>query len=161
MSERAVIHGVEIGPELIDYNGHLTEWAYYRIFSDALTKLLEQIGVGEEYRRVTGRTMYSLESHGVFIKEATSAGRLEVTFRVLDFDEKRTHILLDLHDGGTHLASYENVSLHVRQSADAPPRAARMPDQTLAWLRERKVISDGSEWPPYAGRGLSLARKRT
>lgn len=161
MTERATILRVEIGPELIDYNGHLTEWAYYRIFSDALTRLLDEIGVGKEHRSLTGGTMYSLESHGIFLKEVTSvANRLEVTFRILNFDEKRIHVLLDLMDGETLLAAYENVSLYVRQRADAPPRAARMPDEARAWLQEHKSISDASEWPPYAGRGLSLSRKK-
>ncbi|MCG7505379.1 thioesterase family protein [Mesorhizobium retamae] len=159
MPNTAVIHTTEIDPALVDYNGHLTEWAYYRIFSDALTKLFGDIGVGKEHRSRTGGTMYSLESHGIFIKEVRPPATLEVSCRVLDFDPKRTHLVLDLHHGENHLASYENVSLYVRQSPVGVPRASSMPDETIAWLNAQREISDNSKWPPFAGRGLSLRRK--
>jgi acyl-CoA thioesterase FadM len=160
MPERLVVHEAEVEPTLIDYNGHLTEWAYFRIFSDALTKLIEDIGVGKEHRRETGGTMYSLESRGLFFKEVRSGARLTVTARVLDFDDKRTHMLLDLFNGETLCAVYENISLYVRQRPEGPPRAARFPAGTLAWLAEQKAVSDTSPWPPHAGRGMSLAREK-
>lgn len=34
----------------IDYNGHMTEWQYYRLLADAGEVLLRAIGFSEEYR---------------------------------------------------------------------------------------------------------------
>jgi len=160
MAQPLVIHEAEVDQELLDYNGHLTEWAYFRIFSDALTTLIEEIGVGKEHRRQTGGTMYSLESRGLFFKEARLGARLSVTARVLDVNEKRMHVLLDLHNGDLLCASYENISVYVRQSVDGPPRSAPFPATALAWFEQQKAISDATPWPAYAGRGLSLARRK-
>jgi acyl-CoA thioester hydrolase len=159
MAQWLLIHEAEVGPELLDYNGHLTEWAYFRIFSDALTKLIGDIGVGKEHRRQTGGTMYSLESRGLFFKEARLGAKLAVTARLLDFNDKRMHVLLDLHNGDVLCAAYENVSVYVRQSVDGPPRSAPFPAEAITWFEEQKAISDTVPWPPHAGRGLSISRK--
>lgn len=160
MDEMPVIFETTVNENLIDYNGHMTEYAYARVFSDALTKLLEDIGIGSTYKRRTNCTIYSLESHTAFLREAKLGALLTVTCRVLGFDTKRMHLLLNMYDCGVLMASYENISLHVRQSNDGSPRAASFESGVGEWLAAQQAMCDETPWPDFAGRSMSL-RKRS
>ena len=53
---------LEVRPEWIDYNGHMTDSRYLQVFGDATDALFRSRGVDDAYRR-SGRAMYTVETH--------------------------------------------------------------------------------------------------
>lgn len=124
-----VIHEATVESRWVDYNGHLTEFAYAWIFSDALTALFADWDIASAYRARTGCTMYSLENHMVFRREAKLGAHLRVGYRLLDWDAKRLHVALELYDAtDAAIALYEGLSIHVRQAEGKPPGSTPFAD---------------------------------
>lgn len=53
---------VTVDGEWIDYNGHMTEWQYYKVLADAGENFLRAMGFTEEYR-LQGFSFFSVEGH--------------------------------------------------------------------------------------------------
>jgi len=105
---------VQVRPEWIDYNGHMTDSRYLQVFGDASDALFRYAGIDEAYRR-SGRALYTAETRLVYKAEARSQERLYVQSRVLEVDEKRVRVLHTLHrtrDEGI-VATAELLYLHV------------------------------------------------
>jgi len=105
---------VQVRPEWIDYNGHMTDSRYLQVFGDASDALFRYAGIDEAYRR-SGRALYTAETRLVYKAEARSQERLYVQSRVLEVDEKRVRVLHALHrtrDEGI-VATAELLYLHV------------------------------------------------
>ena len=105
---------VQVRPEWIDYNGHMTDSRYLQVFGDASDALFRYAGIDEAYRR-SGRALYTAETRLVYKAEARSHERLYVQSRVLEVDEKRVRVLHTLHrtrDEGI-VATAELLYLHV------------------------------------------------
>ena len=58
--------GRTVPAEWIDYNGHMMDAYYFLAFTEATEALLDQVGLGAEYRAETGCGMYTAESHLCF-----------------------------------------------------------------------------------------------
>src|SRR5208282_2490885 len=79
-------------PEWIDYNGHLNVAYYLLAFDRASDHLLDQLGLGEAYRRATGHSIYVLEAHLTYEHELKLGDALAVTSQLIDADRKRLHV---------------------------------------------------------------------
>src|SRR5215470_6055083 len=91
---------VEVRPDWIDYNGHMTDWRYLQVFGDATDALLRYAGVDDHYRRAGG-ALYTVESQLTHRAEARVHEKLYVSTRVTEIDEKRlrlSHSLTRTHD---------------------------------------------------------------
>lgn len=115
-------------PEWIDFNGHMN-MAYYNVLFDvACDEVYEKIGFGPAYQK-TGFTTYVAEFHVCYLQELKLNDRINVTFHVVDFDEKRIHTYQEIwHRDGWCAATAEGMVLHVDQSG---PRVAPMPKHIL------------------------------
>lgn len=154
-----VIHEATVEPRWVDYNGHLTEFAYAWIFSDALTALFDRWDIAARYRERTGCTMYSLENHMVFRREAKLGTQLRVGYRLLDWDAKRLHVLLELYDpDGAAIALYEGLSIHVRQKAGEPPRSAPFPDDVQTRMADIHASFAAEPAPRRGASSISIRR---
>jgi carnitine 3-dehydrogenase len=105
---------VQVRPEWIDYNGHMTDSRYLQVFGDASDALFRYAGIDEAYRR-SGRALYTAETRLVYKSEARSQERLYVQSRVLEVDEKRVRVLHALHRtrDDVIVATAELLYLHV------------------------------------------------
>ena len=56
------LHETTVAPEWVDYNGHLSEWAYLLVFGDSADAFFRYFGVDEGYR-AAGRSLYTAETH--------------------------------------------------------------------------------------------------
>ena len=52
MSETLPIYRTSVSPSWIDYNGHMGDYAYGIVFSDAATAYMDRIGIDAAYREV-------------------------------------------------------------------------------------------------------------
>jgi len=139
---------LEVRPEWIDYNGHMTDSRYLQVFGDATDALLRYAGVDDAYR-ASGRTMFTVETHVRHHAEARALEPLYVLSRVLAVDEKR----LRLHHGlyrrrdEALVASAEQLYLHV---STPPGKTSPMPDA----VRERLAAVQAAQAhlpPPLDG----------
>lgn len=112
---------VEVRPEWIDYNGHMTDSRYLQVFGDATDALLRYAGVDEAYRK-SGRALFTAESHVCHEAEAAALEPLYVTSRVLEVDEKRVRLFHSLHRRRDErlVATAEQLYLHVSAGEVTP-----------------------------------------
>jgi len=139
----------------IDYNGHMTEWAYLKVFGDTTDVLLAQIGAGPDYV-AGGHSFYTVESHLRHLGQARLGEAIHATTQVLGADAKRLHIFHTMTGAdGAVIATAEHMLLHVDAVADrvAPmlPAVAR----AVAALVDAHAVL---ERPAAAGRAIGLAK---
>ncbi len=68
-----VLVELEVRPEWIDYNGHMTDSRYLQVFGDATDALLRYAGVDDAYRK-SGRALFTVETHITHLAEAQGDG---------------------------------------------------------------------------------------
>ncbi|HQV02187.1 MULTISPECIES: carnitine 3-dehydrogenase [unclassified Novosphingobium] len=141
-------------PEWIDYNDHLTEWAYLKLFGDATDVVLARIGAGPDYV-ATGFSFYTVETHIRHLGQARLGQKVEVRTRVLGSDGKRLHLSHEMTnlDSATLIATAEHMLVHVdakaEKSAPAPQHIAQAM-QGLAAAQQHLAPPDG------AGRSIKM-----
>ena len=103
-----------VPPDWIDYNGHVHESRYLRLFGDASDALFQFLGVDGRYLADHG-SYYTVETHLSFLGETRADDRLEVATQLMGFDEKRIHAFHSLHRSGHEqpVAVAEQMFLHV------------------------------------------------
>jgi len=82
------VHTTTVVPEWVDYNGHLSEWAYLLVFGDNADALFRFIGIDEAYR-AAGRSLYTAETHLRHLREVKLGQHLVLTLAVLGHDAKK------------------------------------------------------------------------
>ncbi len=107
------LHAATVVPDWVDYNNHLSEWAYLLIFGDSADALFRFIGVDEAYR-ASGKSLYTAETHLRHLREVKLGQRLTLTLTVLGHDDKRLHLLHEMvTDSAGCVATAEQMLLHV------------------------------------------------
>ncbi len=135
-------------PDWIDYNGHMQDCYYGLIFSLAVDAMQDEVGFDEAYRKRTGCTIYLLEDHKCYLREVVEGARVLVETRILDCDNKRFHLHMQMLHAGETVAVGEFMELHVQQhptpaATPIPERiaarleAARMGDEEIARIERR------------------------
>ncbi|MFC7067752.1 thioesterase family protein [Brucella rhizosphaerae] len=128
MVEALFIYRTSVLPSWVDYNGHMGDYAYGIVFSDAATAYMDRIGIDAVYREKSGATLYTLDSRIGYMKECHAGELLRIELSHIDADRKRIHIFMRmLNAGGERLALCEQLLMHVSR-ADGSPRASDMPD---------------------------------
>jgi acyl-CoA thioesterase FadM len=104
----------DVRPEWVDYNGHLTDWAYSVVCSQANEAMLDALDLGAAYRARTGCAMYTVESHLRYLAEVAADAHLRAVTVVVEADAKRLRLGTSLvDDAGTEVLSAEHLYLHV------------------------------------------------
>lgn len=132
----------------IDYNGHMSEAFYVLVFGFATDAALETLGLAEDYRSETGCSLYTVEAHVRYLKEAGLGAALEVTTEVVGVQDKKLHLVHTMSHAGDVIATEEILGIHVDQQAGG---ASVLPDLTLEAAREALAAP-----PPWAGRHVSV-----
>lgn len=149
------IFQTKIPPEWVDYNGHMNDAEYARVFSYAVDAFWEAIELDSEAREATGVTTFTLESHICYLAECVENESLTVTIAILDRDAKRFHLFFALYrEDGTLAATSEQmlmaVDLTSRRSTAFPEANARAAD--VYGQRSR------DDWPEQTGRTIGIRR---
>ncbi|UZE26365.1 thioesterase family protein [Pseudomonas sp. B21-056] len=98
----------------IDYNGHMTEWQYYRLLADAGEVLLRAIGFSEEYR-LKGYSFFNVQGQQRNLRECRKDTPLVVFSEIIGFDHTRLHLYQYIIDTNRNItvATGEHMMLHV------------------------------------------------
>ena len=155
----ALLLQTTVAPEWIDYNGHMNDAAYARVFSLACDALMDRIGLDEGARRANARTLYTLQVMLHYFHEAKLGEVLAVSGRVLERDSKRLRLWMEMTRAGdgARLAASEQLLLSVDTSGPSP-RAAPWSASVADALARLAAQAEGLDPPAEAGRGITLRR---
>lgn len=135
-----------VRPEWIDYNGHLTEGGYVFVFGYATDALMDHVGLGPEYRKSSGCSLYTVEAHVRYLDEVRDDVELEVLTRVVGAGSKKLRLCHEMRVDGALVATEEIMALHVDQQQG---RAVAFPEDVA-----ELIAAEVEEVPDYAGRAI-------
>lgn len=98
----------------IDYNGHMTEWQYYKLLADSGENFLRAMGFSEEYR-LRGFSFFSVEGHLRNLRECRLGTPIRIYTEAIGVDDLRLHIYQYVIDVTRDivLATGEHMMIHV------------------------------------------------
>lgn len=144
-----------VAPEWVDYNGHMNDAEYARVFSLALEALMDDIGLDEAGRARHAYTIYTLETHLCYRREAHEGQVLGVDVMLLERDAKRLHVFMEMQDqDGQCLATSEQMLMGMDSDSGRP---APFPAAVMEHI-ERLPHAQAEHWPALAGRKIGLKR---
>ncbi len=141
-----------VRPEWIDYNDHMTESAYLKLFGDATDVILARIGAGFDYV-ATGYSYYTVETHICHLGQARLDESVEVRSRALAADSKRLHLLHEMTNPatGSMIASGEHMLVHVDARTGT---SVTGPANVLAQVQA--LVAQQAHLPPPANQGRQI-----
>jgi acyl-CoA thioester hydrolase len=104
----------------IDYNGHLSEPYYVLVFGHATDAVMDELGLGPEYRSENDASLYTVEAHVRYLDEVSMGSDLEVRSSVIGVTAKLMWIWHELWADGRLRATEEVLGVHVRGGSSAP-----------------------------------------
>jgi len=138
----------------VDYNGHMNDAEYARVFSLAVEALMDRVGLDEAGRAEHGYTIYTLETHLCYRQQAHRGEALTVALTLLDRDAKRLHVLFTLNNAdGDTLATSEQMLMGIDVESGRP---GVFPGPVAAAIAT--LPAAGDEWPGAAGRRIGIRR---
>ena len=148
------LYETTVEPDWVDYNGHMSEWAFLTAFGWASDKLFRYVGVDEDYRSA-GHTFFTVETHLNYVQEASLADPLRFTTQVLGVDAKRLHFFHAMEHAttGDLLCTTEQMLLHVDTKAGST--APLLPGPATALAAIAKAHAD-LPIPPQVGQVMGL-----
>ena len=151
-------HG-KVAESWLDFNGHMNVAYYTRAVDDATDLWWTRIGVGPEYVKTHGRSVFAVESHVVYKRELRLDDPIHVTVRLLGYDEKRIHLFFELYksDPGYLSATQELMAVHVDMTKRA---AVPFPEDVLGRLEKILEAHSKLPIPDAAGRRSALKGNR-
>ena len=154
-----VIYRCTIGPEWVDFNGHLRDGYYMVLFSSAVDALMDPAGLDEAGRKATGHSWFTLEAHINYLHEVKQGAAVEVRLQILGLDAKRLHVALSLHpaEGAQVLALTEQMLLNVDM---AGPRATAFAPAVAAYLQPLAAQHALLPRPTQVGRVMALPQPK-
>ena len=153
------VYATTVASEWVDYNGHMNDAAFAIVFSRSVDALMDRIGLDAAARKRTGRSLFTLQMMLHYFKEAREGDALSVSCHLLEHDDKRMRVWLDMAGAsGERLASSEQLLLSVALSDDGP-RAAPWTFETHSALAALAKAHAALQHPSEAGAGVALKRK--
>jgi acyl-CoA thioester hydrolase len=141
-----------VGPEAIDYNGHMNVVHYRAAFDAGTDGLFAHLGLGpDDYNARTGHTLMVVEEHTRYHAELAEGDGWRVLAQVIGHGAKTLHyvLLMEGRATGGLAASHEELALHVDLDRR---RAAPFPAEVLAAIEALEAAQAGLPPPPDLGR---------
>ena len=153
------VYATRVAGEWVDYNGHMNDAAFAIVFSRSVDALMDRIGLDAAARKRTGRSLFTLQMMLHYFKEAREGDALAVSCHLLEHDDKRMRVWLEMTDAnGERLAASEQLLMSVALSEGAP-HAAPWGFETLAALDALAKVQAALPRPPQEGGGVTMKRK--
>ena len=152
-------HTETVRPEWIDYNGHMNVAYYMLAFDRATEALFAHLDIGEAYVRRENRSLFVVEAHVTYDREAVDGDRLRFETQILGHDDKRLHLfhrMIRAADG-VLAATNEFLALHVDMK---DRRGVPFPADVRERVSAQAVRHARLPWPPQAGRIIALGRRK-
>lgn len=104
----------EVPAAAVDYNGHMTESHYLKLFGDTGDALFNTLGL-DGAALEAGQSFFTAESHLMHLEQVHGGDALAVDTQVLDADDKRIHAFHRMYrrSDDAVVATAEQMYLHV------------------------------------------------
>lgn len=156
MSEYPFLYENSVSSEWVDYNGHMNDAAYAKVFSLAVDEFMDYIELDEAARSKYAYTIFTLETHICYLKEANKNERLLSEVQLLDSDAKRLHLFFTMKNGNKEvIATSEQMlmGMDMTQGKQAPfPQSVEASIEKLRNEHKEQTI------PKQAGRKIGIKR---
>jgi len=149
---------MRIEPAWIDDNGHLNRAYYHVLFDRAVEEGFGVFGLGAEDSEERGASVVAAEAHVLYRRELKARDPVRVTLHLIDHDETRIHVYMELRHAGEGWvsASCEQLSLHVD---GASRTAVPFPEDILRNLSVMKAAHGRLARPEALGRVIGMASR--
>jgi len=142
----------------IDFNGHMNVAFFTLAFDQSLDVFLEDVlGIGETHALENKQGPFVLQAHYHYLNEMTLDERFKVRLLVVDHDEKRMHLCLDIYSINRDkvIAVSENilvnVNLDIRKTEPYPLWAYNR-------LHTLKKTHEKYDFPKLLGKSIGLKK---
>ncbi|MGO9421846.1 thioesterase family protein [Roseiarcus sp.] len=153
------VYATTVAGDWIDYNGHMNDAAYALVFSRSVDALMDRIGLDAAARKRTRQSLFTLQMMLHYFREAREGDALAVSCRLLEHDDKRMRVWLELFDAkGERLAASEQLLMSVALG-EGGTRATPWTHETQAALDALRKLHASMAHPAEAGAGVAMARK--
>lgn len=146
------LHTTRVKASWVDYNDHLSEWAYLLIFGDNADAFFRFIGIDEAYRAAE-QSLYTAETHLRHLREVKLGQLVTLTLQVLGCDDKRLHVLHEMFAESHPVATAEQILLHVSTHEG---RVVPFGAELAGRLSEIAAAHDKLLVPDYVGRPIRV-----
>ena len=142
--------------EWVDYNGHMNDSAYAKVFSHTVDAFMDYIKLDEEARKKYDYTIFTLETHLCYLLEASEGEKLTVTAQLLDADDKRLHMFFTMKNGEENIiATSEQMLMGIdTEQGKASPFPVTIATGIDQLLQKDKQL----ETPKQVGRRIGIRR---
>ncbi|WP_043538614.1 thioesterase family protein [Salinarimonas rosea] len=139
----------------IDYNGHMNLAYYHVLFDRALDEAFGMVGLGPDYVAERRASYFAAEAHVLYRRELVADDPVRVTLQLLDSDEKRFHVYLEVRHAreGWTAATCEILSLHVDMTTK---RVTPFPDAVRDNLEVMRAAHARLPRPDVVGRTIGI-----
>ncbi|MBF0841056.1 MULTISPECIES: thioesterase family protein [Mammaliicoccus] len=143
--------------EWLDYNNHMNDAEYNRVFSQATDAWLAHIGLDVQTIKDIKYTVFTLENHITYQKEVPKNETLNVSVQLIDFDQKRCHVFMNMFNSSNELCSTYEVMLMGIDVESGRPSA--FPDNIIEQIKNESVKKQDDSLPRELGRQIGIKRK--
>ncbi len=156
--EALLVYETRVDAAWIDDNDHMNDAAYALVFSRAVDALMDRIGLDAAQRKASRRTLYTAQAMHRYFAEALAGDPLAVSCRLLEHDDKRMRVWLEMFGrDGAALAVSEQTLLSIDRGG-ATARVADWRAETRSALDALAKAQRDLVQPPLAGRGVTMRR---
>lgn len=147
---------VSVEADWVDYNGHMNDAAYAKVFSLATDRFIEVIGLDAAARKEYNYTFFTLETHLCYLKEAHKGETLTILPQLLDSDAKRLHVFFEMKNAaGELVATSEQMLMGMNAELGRPGPFPQPVAEAVEKIQdEHKKLS----LPKQAGRTIGIRR---
>ncbi|MDQ0351960.1 acyl-CoA thioester hydrolase [Alkalibacillus filiformis] len=146
-----------VHPDWVDYNGHMNDAEYAKVFSYAVDAFMGEIGLTQDVITKESYTIFTLETHLCYLKEAHEGERLSVTIQIIDHDAKRLHVLFSMFNEKQELiATSEQMLMGMDTNQGKPaPFIQNVQDKiNTIWSKHEHL-----DQPKQVGRTIGIRKK--
>jgi len=149
---------MHVEPEWIDYNGHMNVAYYIVLFDRSIDELFAVLDVGSAYMKRENASTFTLEAHITYQRELPVAAPVEMTLQLIDYDEKRLHLYVEMYhqQAGFLSATWEQLSLHVDMGTK---RASHFPKPVLEKVDQMYQAHKSLPSSPHIGQIIGIRKK--
>src|SRR5690625_479985 len=143
--------------EWVDYNGHMNDAEYARVFSHSIDQLMIEIGIDDTYQKEQSYTIYTLENHLCYLDEAHKGDPIHVTLQLLDYNDKLLHVFFTMkNEKGEKLATSEQMLIGINKETG---RAGSFPSEIDKKVQLLAKKHRDLPIPKEVGRTIGIKRK--
>lgn len=141
----------------VDYNGHMNDAEYNRVFSDATDAWLANLGLDLQAIEQLKYTIFTLENHVMYLKEIKLNESITVTVELFDFDAKRLHVFMTLkNQQNDRCATYEVMLMGMDTKSNKPKPFPESIRKSVEFYADIALIQ---HQPEELGHHIGIKRK--